>query len=242
MTTWRSMTTIAMLVGTVATAAGLNLSVLALDDGPDATTSTGGGAADALGAPPDPATIAGGSPRPVASLVGDPVEPEPAVVVVAADTTVAGQPTPTAPAASDPTSATGSSVAGTAPVTATITPSPTAPSTKDVPAVAAPTASAAAPPSTRRPTTATTSRSTTTAEPVERITDQFRGVATIEVAVHGGDRLELLSVEPVGGMAYRVDGETPTSIEIVFRPTGGGEEAEWHIRLEDGQPRIDKER
>jgi hypothetical protein len=92
-------------------------------------------------------------------------------------------------------------------------------------------------------TQGTTTGGTTTVDPsTEYVTDDWDGVANIEVAIHDGRWLELVTVEPVDGMTYRVEEERPTSVKIEFRPSGGGEEAEWRIHIEDGRARIDKER
>lgn len=252
----RSTTTIALLVGTAATAAGLNLSVLGLSQtgaGQDSVEAVPQAEATALESSLTPLADGRASAEPVALVVADAAPG--AVGVPGAETTVGAAP-------AEPTSLSPGQTTRAEPVT-TGAPPTTTPATEP-PATSAPSAdlaptTAVAPtttrrsPATTRPPAPTTPPATTAPPPAsqppttwpastEILVDDFRQVASIEVAIHDGSRLELLSVTPVPGMAHRVEEETDTRIKIKFRPIAGGEESEWKIRFDDGDVRIDKER
>ncbi len=243
-----SVLTGALLAGTVAAAAGLNLAVMGLGR-TEATVapSMDDGAATA----PTDAQV---------ELTSTEVDPGPAALapVLAVGLTAPGQGAApgTAAAAADPpsvtpapTTAVTTSPSDPAPITtggepsASVEPSSAA-AMPASPVGAAPTSlstnGASASPTTSGHATTATSPSTVPVS-TEYLTYEFEGVASIVVALHDGRRLEFWSVTAEDGWAFLVEDRGPTKVKIKFRPARGGDEAEFELTFDDGRLKAKRE-
>ncbi len=215
----------ALVVGIVATAAGLNLSVMGIGS---STTQE-----QAVVSTPPPAEqevlqVVVDVPVPDRPVVPDElgmVASEPAAVVAAPARPVATAPPATAAPTTAPP-ATAAPAAAALPVTA-----PPAPTTA-VPATPPPTTS---PPATASPTTV--------APTTEYLSYTFDGIAEIVVAYHDGEVLEFWSATTEDGWAFMVEKNSADKIEVKFRRVSGGEgEAKFELIREDGELEVKKER
>ncbi len=221
-----------LILGVAGAAAGLNLSVLALQP-------------EVPGSPEQVSMVADGDPEviqvevdvpvPVGQLADEETMEDPETVVAGATAPATGpvmtpvrgvNPAP-APAAPSATPAAG---VPTSPPTTGAAPTPTNP------------------PTTLPPTTAPTSPPTTTATtqagPVtEYLSYSFDGVASIVIALHDGERLEFWSVNAQSGWAYQVEKDDGHTVKIEFEKESGGEEQEavFEVKIEDGGLRVKKE-
>ena len=230
--------TASMIGATAVVALSLNLGVLHLDD----ATTAGGAQAVAASAgqsspttPVPPTESAPLDPTGLVSrpTVGDtnnrvPVPPAAGAYPAGADGGV-GQAVPSAGQATPAASATS--------VTAI-----QAPPTPSVTTVAAGEPSAAAPMPPTAVTAPSDDRAPQTAAPaIEYLRYEFRGIASIIIARHGGGDLEFWSASPEPGWVFRVDDDRPDKVKITFRPADGGDEAEFEVKSENGELKVEQE-
>jgi len=211
----------AVLLAVAGTAAGLNLSVMTLDNqaSVEALESTSAAAA--------PST----EPEILRVVVDVPVleQPTSADSVVVANET--GQAATAATQASRPAPS----------------PSPQpAPAPSQPPTTAAPTTAPATSADSATTTAApvTTSQTPASSAPVtEYLTYEFEGVADLVIAYHQGQSLEFWSVTPEDGWAYQVEKNRPDHVEVKFRRVSGSEgEAKFELIQKNGELIVKKER
>jgi len=87
----------------------------------------------------------------------------------------------------------------------------------------------------------TTDTASPPAARTEYLTYEFDGVASVIVAFHDGKRLEFWSAIPEDGWVFRVDDNHDDLVKIKFRPLDGGDEAEFVVKLDDGEIKVKKE-
>jgi len=232
-----SVITGALIAGTVATAAGLNLAVMGLDR----TEANAAEPADEVVA----ASVAAEVELTSAEIAPD-IDPAarrlaaPPVLAVGLTAspsalTETPAPAPAAPVAPStaltPTTADESPTAPSAPETSSSRPLPSTQPTPSPPTTG-PLATTASQPTTSPPTTPVST---------EYLTYEFDGVATVVVALHDGEGLEFWSVDVEEGWAFMVEDHGPRDVKIKFRPTGGGDEAEFEVKLDDGRLKVKRE-
>ncbi|MDH3294247.1 MAG: hypothetical protein OER95_07985 [Acidimicrobiia bacterium] len=227
-----------LIVATLAAAAGLNMSVLAIG-------TDGAGSTTVAGAPSEAPDHDGGAATiptswavlDVAAKLEDQLPmatssdslsrlPSPSGDTDAEEFSARAALVPTH-AADDEWAAPPTSSSGVAPVTRPATDL----STTSIPAAAPPeTESSAAEPNRDEQQGST-----------RYVTYEFEGVASIVVALHGEERIEFWSATPERGWAFEVDEETGSHIKIKFRPSSGGDEAELVLWVDDGEIKVKKE-
>ena len=241
-----TLTSGALILATVVSAAGLNYAVIGLNR---SEPSPVGATEAAAAVDPAQVALAAAEETPVALLSAP-------VLAVAAETAgVAGQPQPAA-SSDDRSSAPIPVSTGTpGPIDkgageydddhdeehhhddqpSSTAPSPlppaTAPSSSTTATSAGPPATTAVPVTTSPPTTTST----------DYLTYQFEGIAEIVVALHDGRTLEFWSVSPEPGWVFLVEDRGPREVTIKFRPAKGGEEAEFEVSFEDGRLEVKRE-
>ncbi|MCP3991097.1 MAG: hypothetical protein GY724_18630 [Actinomycetia bacterium] len=91
-----------------------------------------------------------------------------------------------------------------------------------------------APASTAAPTTPTPTSGapSTQTDSTEFLTYEFEGVATIIIALHDGDTLELWTVARQPGWVSRVEKDEPDKVKVKFMRLSDGNEAEFEVKFD----------
>ena len=207
--------TVAMIVGTVLAATGLNLGVLSLDEGIPAVET-----AEPVSVEPNTST------RPEAPGV-----PSSTAALTPAAPDVSDASLPTNGQSDDPDRYVPESETGQ---DQEPEPSDAPTSTNPMPTGSQPTTTAGLPPTAAAPTS-------TPETQTEYLTYDFTGIATIMVALHDGDRLEFWSVTTNPGWVYRVDDDGPNKVKVKFQRLSDGEEAEFEVKLKGGDLKVKQE-
>ncbi len=245
--------TASMIGATVVVALSLNLGVLHLDDaettgGAQAVAASAGETSPTTPVPPTESAPLDQTGLVSAPTVGDTNNQVPMPTAAGADPAGngggVGQAVPRAGQATAATSAMSAMSAMSAPpeVSGTpvaVIPSPPKPS---VTTITADEPSAATPMPQPAITAPSEHRGPETAPPItEYLTYEFRDVASIIIALHGGGGLQFWSAIPEAGWVFRVDDDRPDKVKITFRPADGGDEAKFEVKSENGQLEVEQE-
>ncbi len=234
-----SLQTGALALGVVGTAAGLNLSVMAI--GRDASERVPEQLAAVASAQdsgdPEVMQITVDVPVPAAETIPD---------TAIAQSAVPAQATPPAPTTPPQTNPAPAAPWPTVPPLPVPTAAPTAPAPTAAPTNSPTTPAPTASPATTVPppsTTPTTSSETTVPPTLtEYLTYTFDGVAGIVIAFHNGEELEFWSASPESGWGYQVEKNEADVVEIKFRRVVGEEgEAKFKLSLDNGELEVKKE-